>query len=39
MEEIREEMRAERALVEATRRNNPSLVKAKLRQEKVESPS
>jgi hypothetical protein len=39
MEEIREEMRAERALVEEGRRNNPSLVKAKLRQEKVESPS
>ena len=39
MEEIREEMRAERALVEEARRNNPSLVKAKLRQEKMESPS
>jgi len=39
MEEIREEMRAERALVEKARRKNPSLVKAKLRQENVESPS
>ena len=39
MEEIREEMRAERALVEEARPNNPSLVKAELRQERVESPS
>ncbi len=39
MDEIREEMRAERALVNESRRSNPSLLKAKLRQEKVETPS
>lgn len=39
MEEIREEMRAERAQAEESRRKNPSLVKSKLRQEKVESTS
>lgn len=39
MDEIREEMRAERAQVEESRRKNPSLVRARLGQEKVESPS
>jgi uncharacterized protein (DUF433 family) len=39
MDEIREEMRAERALVDESRRKSPSLLKAKLRQEKVETPS
>jgi len=39
MEEIREEMRAERAHIEEARRNHPSLVRARLRQEKVDSPS
>ena len=39
IDEIREEMRAERELVEESRRVNPSLLKAKLRHEKVETPS
>jgi uncharacterized protein (DUF433 family) len=39
IDEIREEMRVERTLVDESRRKNPSLVKAKLRQEKVETPS
>jgi uncharacterized protein (DUF433 family) len=39
IDEIREEMRAERELVEESRRVNPSLLKAKLRQQKVETPS
>ena len=39
IDEIREEMRAERALVDQSRRSNSSLLKAKLRQEKVETPS
>lgn len=39
MDEIREEMRVERTLVEESRGNNPSLVKAKLRRDKVETPS
>jgi uncharacterized protein (DUF433 family) len=39
MEEIREEMQAERAQAEEFRRTHPSLVEARLRQEKVESPS
>ncbi len=37
--EIREEMRAERALVEESRRLNPSLLKTKLSHQKVETPS
>ena len=37
LEEIREEMRAERAEVEAFRRTHPSLVEAELRREKVEA--
>jgi uncharacterized protein (DUF433 family) len=39
MEEIREEMRAERAQAGKSRRKNPSLLRARVRQEKVESPS
>jgi uncharacterized protein (DUF433 family) len=39
MDEIREEMRAERSMVDESRQMNPSLLKAKLRQEKVETPS
>jgi len=39
MDEIRKEMRAERALVDESRRMRPSLLNAKLRQEKVETPS
>jgi uncharacterized protein (DUF433 family) len=39
MEEIREEMQSERAQVEESRRKSPSLVRARARQEKVESPS
>ncbi|MGH9673691.1 MAG: DUF433 domain-containing protein [Bryobacteraceae bacterium] len=38
MDEIREEMRVERTLVEESRGNNSSLVKAKMRQENVETP-
>src|SRR6266487_6078077 len=36
VEEIQEEMRAERAFVEEMRQKNPSLVKAKLRQDRLE---
>ena len=39
IDEIREEMRVERAMVEESRRNNPSMLKAKLRQQKVETTS
>lgn len=39
MDEIRDEMRAERALVDESRRVNPSLLKTKLRQKKVETLS
>lgn len=39
LEEIREEMRAERAEAEALRRTHPSLAEAKLPQEKVGIPS
>jgi len=39
IDELRTEMRAERAQAEASRRKHPSLVKARLRQEKVEAPS
>jgi uncharacterized protein (DUF433 family) len=39
VEEIREEMRVERAVAEEARRMNPSLVKAKLHQEKIETRS
>ena len=39
MEEIREEMRAERAQAEEFRRTHPSLVEARLCQEKAPSPS
>jgi len=37
LEEIREEMRAERAEAEAVRRAHPSLVEAQLRREKVDA--
>jgi uncharacterized protein (DUF433 family) len=36
MEEIRQEMRAERAFAEESRRSHPSLLEAKLRQERLE---
>jgi uncharacterized protein (DUF433 family) len=39
MDEIREEVRAELALVEESRRMNPSLLKRKLGHKKVETPS
>jgi uncharacterized protein (DUF433 family) len=39
MEEIQEEMRAERSEAEEFRRTHPSLVEARLRQEKVPTPS
>jgi len=38
MDEIREELRTERAIVEEFRRKNPSRVESKLRQENVGSP-
>jgi len=37
MEEIQEEMRQERARAEEFRRRNPSLIEAKLRQERLEA--
>ncbi|MEK7755556.1 MAG: DUF433 domain-containing protein [Acidobacteriota bacterium] len=39
LEEIQEEMRAEKALADEVRRNHPSLVEAKLRQERLERPA
>ena len=39
VEEIQEEMRAERALAEEMRRNHPSLVKAKPRRDRMEEAS
>jgi len=39
LEEIREEMRAEKALADEVRRNHPSLIEAKLRQERLERPA
>ncbi|MCX6637592.1 MAG: DUF433 domain-containing protein [Acidobacteria bacterium] len=39
LEEIQEEMRAEKALADEIRRNHPSLVEAKLRQERLERPA
>ena len=39
LEEIQEEMRAEKALAEEIQRNHPSLVEAKLRQERLERPA
>jgi hypothetical protein len=39
MDEIREEMRAERSMVDKTRQMKPSLLRAKVRQEKLETPS
>jgi uncharacterized protein (DUF433 family) len=39
IEEIQQEMRAERAFAEEFRRGNPSLLEAKLRQERLEEAS
>jgi uncharacterized protein (DUF433 family) len=39
MDEIREEMRAERAQAEESRREHPSLLEARIRQEKVGAPT
>jgi len=39
IEEIQEEMRAERALANAARGNSPSLIETKLRQERLEKPA
>ena len=39
VEEIQQEMRAERAFAEEFRRNNPSVLEAKLRQERLEEAS
>jgi len=39
IEEIQQEMREERAFVEECRRNNPSLLEPKLRQERLEEAS
>ena len=39
LEEIQEEMRAEKALADEVQRNHPSLVEAKLRQERLERPA
>jgi len=39
IDEIRGDMRAERTLVEGSRQTSPSLLKAKSRREKVETPS
>jgi hypothetical protein len=39
LDEIQEEMRAEKALADEVRRNHPSLVEAKLRQERLERPA
>jgi uncharacterized protein (DUF433 family) len=39
LEEIQEEMRAEKALADEVRRNHPSLVQAKLRQERLQGPA
>jgi uncharacterized protein (DUF433 family) len=39
LEEIQEEMRAEKALADEVRRNHPSLIEAKLRQERLERPA
>ena len=39
IEEIQEEMRAESTLVHEARCNHPSLVEAKLRQERLEKPA
>jgi len=39
IDEIRAEMQAEYAQAQATRQKHPSLVKGRLRQEKVEAPS
>ena len=39
IEEIQQEMRAERAFAEEFRRRNPSLLEAKLRQERIEEAS
>ncbi len=39
LEEIQEEMRTEKALADEVRRNHPSLVEAKLRQERLEKPA
>jgi uncharacterized protein (DUF433 family) len=39
IEEIQEEMRAEKALADEARRNHPSLAEAKLRQERLERPA
>ena len=39
LEEIQEEIRAEKALADEVRRNHPSLVEAKLRQERLERPA
>ena len=39
IEEIQDDMRAERTLVHEARRNHPSLVEAKLRQERLEKPA
>ena len=39
LDEIQEEMRAEKALADEVQRNHPSLVEAKLRQERLERPA
>jgi hypothetical protein len=39
IEEIRQEMRAERAFSEEFRRGNPSLLESKLRQQRLEEAS
>jgi len=39
VEEIQQEMRAERAVAEEFRRNNPSVLEPKLRQERLEEAS
>ena len=39
VDEIQEEMRAEKALADEVRRNHPSLLGAKLRQERSERPA
>lgn len=39
LEEIQEDMRAERAFAGEIRRENPSLLDAKLRQERLEKPA
>ena len=39
VDEIQEEMRAEKALAEEVQRNHPSLIEAKLRQERLKRPA